>query len=216
MSKPTALQPNQFYHIYHRGNNRENIFFEEKNYRYFLKLYIKYIEPIAGTYAYCLLPNHVHFCIHTKTSEVLKTSDVSLPATTKTSEVSETSEVYKVLKPSQQFANLFNSYAKAINKAYGRTGSLFENKFGRKTITSEQYYQTLITYIHHNPQTHGIVDDFRDWQWSSYHAILAHQPTRIDKTTVLDWFGGRQAFEDKHIDFQGFENLGSLGELEDY
>jgi len=44
-----------FYHIYNRGNNRENIFREERNYIYFLKLYTKYIIPVADTFAYCLL-----------------------------------------------------------------------------------------------------------------------------------------------------------------
>ena len=41
--------------------------------------------------------------------------------------------------PSQQFGNLFNAYAKAINKAYDRTGSLFENPFGRVPVTTESY-----------------------------------------------------------------------------
>ncbi|MBK8824741.1 MAG: hypothetical protein IPN58_19655 [Anaerolineales bacterium] len=29
--------PNEYYHIYNRGNNREQIFFEETNYLYFLR-----------------------------------------------------------------------------------------------------------------------------------------------------------------------------------
>jgi hypothetical protein len=39
MSGPLALEPGKYYHIYNRGNNRENIFNEERNYAYFLKLY---------------------------------------------------------------------------------------------------------------------------------------------------------------------------------
>ena len=35
-------------------------FIEERNYRYFLGLYARYIEPVADTYAYCLLRNHFH------------------------------------------------------------------------------------------------------------------------------------------------------------
>jgi hypothetical protein len=37
MSKPTPLQYGEYYHIYNRGNNRENIFIEERNYPYFSK-----------------------------------------------------------------------------------------------------------------------------------------------------------------------------------
>ncbi len=43
---PIPLQYGLYYHIYSRGNNRENIFIEERNYRYFLQLYLKYIEPV--------------------------------------------------------------------------------------------------------------------------------------------------------------------------
>jgi hypothetical protein len=51
------LEPDRIYHIYNRGINGENIFKEERNYRYFLEKYAKYIEPIADTFAYCLLKN---------------------------------------------------------------------------------------------------------------------------------------------------------------
>ena len=100
------LEPGHYYHIFNRGNNRENIFFEERNYRYFMQLYQKYILPVCNTFAYCLMRNHFHFLVRVKeveeqTSEVLKTSEVTVRV---------------------QFSNFFNSYAKAINTAYNRTG----------------------------------------------------------------------------------------------
>jgi len=51
----TPLEPNCYCHIYNRGNNRETIFREERNYTYFLKLWKKHVSPIADTYAYSLL-----------------------------------------------------------------------------------------------------------------------------------------------------------------
>ena len=76
-----AMTPGQYFHIYNRGNNGEDIFLEARNYAYFLKLYQKYICPIADTYAYCLLKNHFHFLIRIKdfqTRRVLKTLRVSI------------------------------------------------------------------------------------------------------------------------------------------
>jgi len=67
MSKPIALKYGKYYHIYNRGNNRENVFFEERNYHHFLNLYVKYIELVADTYSYCLLPNHFHLLVRIKT-----------------------------------------------------------------------------------------------------------------------------------------------------
>ncbi|MEM9776697.1 MAG: transposase, partial [Chloroflexota bacterium] len=69
MSKSKLLIPGYYYHIYNRGNNGENIFIEAKNYSYFLRLYIKHIELVAFTYAYCLLRNHFHFLVRVKTDE---------------------------------------------------------------------------------------------------------------------------------------------------
>jgi putative transposase len=145
MSSPEPLLPEQYYHIYNRGINGEPLFREERNYRYFLQLWAKYIEPVAATYAYCLLSNHFHFLVRTReTGPVLKTGPV--------------------LNPSRQFNNLFIAYAKAFNKAYQRTGGLFESPFQRRRVDHDRYFTALVAYIHRNPQKHGFVDDFRQWR----------------------------------------------------
>ena len=77
MTSPTALLHNVIYHIYNRGVNRENIFIEERNYAYFSSLYIKYIEPVAETFAYCLLRNHFHILVRIK-PEQAQTQDQTL------------------------------------------------------------------------------------------------------------------------------------------
>jgi len=69
MTTPKALQYGQYYHIFNRGNNRENIFIEGRNYHYFMKLYAKYVEPVAETFAYCLLRNHFHFLVRIFTED---------------------------------------------------------------------------------------------------------------------------------------------------
>lgn len=191
MTNPTPLHPGHYYHIYNRGNNRENIFIEDRNYRYFLTLYAQYILPIAITYAYCLLKNHFHFLIRLRTYEEQKTWQVS--------ETCQVSEVFTPKDPSRQFSHLFNSYTKAINKAYGRTGSLFAKPFRRKLVQSDAYFFQLIPYINRNAQHHGLVDDFRDWKYGSYHTILSSQPTQLARADVLDLFGGLAAFTEAHV-----------------
>jgi hypothetical protein len=71
MSKPAPLQYGQYYHIYSRGTNGENIFVEERNYRHFLRLYTRYVSPVADTFAYCLLRNHFHLLGRIKTLDEL-------------------------------------------------------------------------------------------------------------------------------------------------
>jgi REP-associated tyrosine transposase len=201
MKTAVALELGKYYHIYNRGNNRENIFREERNYAYFMRLYTKYIEPVADTFAYCLLRNHFHVLVRIKTSRVLETREVSA----ETREVSlEPREV------TQQFSNLFNSYAKAINKAYNRTGRLFQERFGKIEVTSDRYFVALIRYIHRNPQKHGLTTDFRDWPYSSYHAHLSDKPTHLKRGEVLAWFDGAEGFAQAHHDWREEAEIAAL------
>ena len=243
------LEPDRIYHIYNRGINGENIFKEERNYRYFLEKYAKYIEPIADTFAYCLLRNHFHIAIRTKSEAELVDFYVKKKAKIIEGAVAnnvvnilnlhnvESSEnqintidndndtnVMKVLNlhnverqiiriPSAshiislQFSFLFNSYAQSINKANNRTGSLFEERFRRILVDSDAYFTELIYYIHHNPQKHGFVKDFRAYPHSSYHSHLSKAMTRLRRDEVWDWFGNRDEFEKFHIENPGLDNL---------
>ncbi len=176
-----VLEHGFYYHIYNRGNNKENIFQKTENYYYFLKLYDKYIEPIANTYAWCLMPNHFHILIRIK--------DIN-----STREVSKNSKLL-IKSPHQHFSNLFNAYAKAINKKYSRTGSLFQYKFRRKKITGEDYLRNLIQYIHLNPQHHKFIDDYRNYKFSSYQSVISSKPSKIKRLEVIELYDSLENFK---------------------
>jgi REP element-mobilizing transposase RayT len=186
MSSPEPLQHDHFYHIYNQGINGEPLFREERNYQYFLKLWARYIEPIAETYAYCLLSNHFHFLVRIRAEQTGPVANQRFD------------ETGPVLNPSRQFNNLFIAYAKAFNKAYQRTGGLSESPFKRRLVEDDRCFAALVAYIHRNPQKHGFVDDFRDWGYSSYHAVLSAQATRIKRAAALGWFDGPAGFKEAH------------------
>ena len=204
MQANIPLEPGHYYHIYNRGNNRENIFFEERNYRYFMQLYQKYILSVCDTFAYCLMRNHFHILVRAKeianqTSEVLETPEVcNQTNNSQTSEVLKTPGVSAKKAITQQFSNFFNSYAKSINNKYKRTGSLFQNRFGRIEVDSDRYFAQLIHYIHFNSQKHGFVEDFRKYPYSSYQAIITDKPINICRAEVLNWFQGKNSFVQLH------------------
>ncbi|MCP4709181.1 MAG: hypothetical protein GY869_11195, partial [Planctomycetes bacterium] len=102
--------------------------------------------------------------------------------------------------PSQQFSNFFNSYAKSINKTYGRIGSLFQDRFKRIVVDNPVYFDRLIYYIHRNSQYHGFVDDFRDYPHSSYQAYISTKPSRVPRKTVMSMFDGKEGFITFHQD----------------
>ena len=196
MSSPPPLIPGVYYHIFNRGNNREVVFREERNYFYFLTLYAKYIGPVADTLAYCLMSNHFHFLLRLLTEEEQKQWAITNEALEDTDpELND----WQPKSPSRQFSHFFNAYAKAFNKMYGRTGSLFEHPFGRIPVTSDSYLRNLVVYIHQNPRKHAFADDFRTWPFSSYRAILSDQPTKVNRAHVLGWFDhSRERFAASH------------------
>lgn len=196
------------YHIYNRGNNRENIFIKDKNYDFFLKLYERYICPVADTYVYCLLRNHFHLMIRVKTEpEIFR-----LPKSSRLgkSEAGK-SEIPEIV--SEQFRLFFMAYSKAINKQEERTGSLFQKNFRRKEVTTREQSFQLIYYIHRNPAKHGFTKDFRNYPFSSYFQFVSGSDGFLDQKEVLGWFGTLQEFrayheKDRTLDEKDMEDEG--------
>ena len=146
MSHPEPLQVDQYYHIYNRGNNGGLLFLDERNPPYFLNLYAKYVDPVAETYAYCLMRNHFHFLVRIREYDQLE----------QTFRSNRTWRSHADSYPSLAFSRLFSTYAKAINRRHHRTGSLFEKPFKRKLVDSDGYFACLVAYIHLSPQKHSL------------------------------------------------------------
>lgn len=187
MEKKEILEHGKFYHIYYRGVNKADVFFEQGNYEYFMKLYEKHIEPIAETYAWCLMKNHFHFLVRIKDENEFETIKV----------------------PYQYFANFFNAYTKAINKKYNRCSNLFQKGFKRKLVSDEKYLKALILYIHNNPVNHGICNNAMDYSWSSYLIHLSEKETKLKREETINLFDNETNFKAAHSlnhDFVEIEN----------
>ena len=192
-SKEIPLIEGKFYHIYNRGNNKQNIFYSYENYKYFLRKYDEYLSEYVDTYAYCLLPNHFHLLVSVKENIKVSPSLELLPV--ESGKVPPFEKVVPLERDiSFQFRKFLTSYAMSINKQEERTGSLFQKNFQRIEITDTNYLTNLIFYIHANPQLHGIIDDFRMYPWSSYNGIIAGKPTKLKKENVLDWFNDAENY----------------------
>src|SRR5829696_1972313 len=209
MTSPSSLLYDTYYHIYNRGVNGENIFVEERNYELFLKLYEKHLEPITDLFAYCMLRNHFHIAVRVRSEEeILETKKTLRDSSVNSRQARQGNPTIldddQTRKPlgskyaSDQFSNFFNAYAKTINKAYGRTGSLFQHPFGRVPITTDRQFWNVIAYIHQNPQKHGFVKDFREWKYSSYKVIPTSKATVVKRGEIMNWFGSRHDYLSLH------------------
>lgn len=198
--KKILLEEGKYYHIFNRGNNGDNIFYQVDNYYHFLRLYEKYIEPVADTYAWVLLKNHFHLLVYIKTEQEIDQSKLSYSTTDKPKKINATN----------QFSHLFNAYTQAINKHQQRTGSLFEKTFKRIEVTSDKYFQNLIYYIHNNPVKHGFVDSMIEYPWSSYGTVVSTKPTKLQRKEVINIFDDVNNFKYFHSRKQNLNNINDL------
>jgi REP element-mobilizing transposase RayT len=152
------IAPNAIYHIYNQGNNREKIFFQERNYIYFLDKAKVQIQKHADILCYCLMPNHYHFLIQTKESAAnnIKVGSVEMP------------EILNSIR------NFQSTYTKGVNKQEGRSGALFRPKAKLKVVENadENYPFIAFHYIHQNPLKAALVSKMEDWKYSSFNEYL--------------------------------------------
>lgn len=135
-----TFQPEHYYHLYNRGNDRNPIFYERDNYLHFLRLIRRHLtEQTLEVLAYCLMPNHYHLLVRCKTHDV-----------------------------SGAMMRLSVAYTKAMNRRYKRVGSLFQGQFQAIVVDSDEYLYHLTRYIHLNPVKAGTVAHPKDWEFSSY------------------------------------------------
>ncbi|HET9056557.1 MAG TPA: hypothetical protein VFN30_06900 [Chitinophagaceae bacterium] len=155
--------PENFYHIYNEGNNKQLLFFDDKNYHSFIDLYNAYVVPHCETICWCLMPNHFHFMVYTdeRCEKFEKQGGLLLDPIT------------------NGFRKLLSGYAHNFNKSNNRTGSLFRPKTKSKCLSSEDYKSlsflylqnyllSCFEYIHQNPVRAGLVDKAENWAWSSF------------------------------------------------
>lgn len=108
---------------------------------------------------------------------------------------------------SKQFSKVFNSYSQAFNKENNRHGALIESPFKRKEIKSEDYLRKVIIYIHRNPQNHGLTDNFKTYEFSSFYELTNDIPTKLNRKEAIELFDDTDNFifsHNKDFDIEEF------------
>ena len=158
-----------FYHLYNRTNNGELMFKEPENYLYFLKKFRSRFHNLLSISAYCLMPTHFHFLVCIKTQDTDR-----LP---------------------HNIGTHLSAYTKAINKRYNRHGSLFQRRSKAKHIENRNYLLTLISYIHQNPIRSNLVDQLKDWPYSSYRDLAGYRDgSLVDESIINSHFNTEDEF----------------------
>ena len=163
------IRAGHYYHLYNRGANRQNIFFDRGNWAFFIERLRAYFLPgYVDILVYCLMPNHYHLLVYIKTDDFSKL----------------------VMQP------FTLSYVKAINKQQQRSGPLFEGPFQAIHIDKDKYLRHLSRYIHMNPVVANLAQAPEEWQFSSYRDYVElRQGTLPNKKMILSQFPSIQAYQ---------------------
>lgn len=154
------------YHVTIRGANKQVIFESERDRLKFLKTLNRFKEESqVSVLAYCLMDNHVHLLLQADKADL-----------------------------SRYVKKIGDSYVIYVNRKYGKSGPLFEGRFGSKAIESELSLRRVIRYIHNNPTKAGL-GPAEKYPWSSYDEFCGR--TRYcDEQFIRDVIGGRSGFEE--------------------
>lgn len=135
-----VVVPNYPHHITQRGTNKSDIFINNKDYQYFLKLLNEWSDKTKSqVWAYCLMSNHFHLLITPDSSDGL----------------------------GRYLHGVTFRYAQYFNSKYGRSGRLWQNRYFSCPVDKDEYLWAVVKYIEVNPVRAGIMKKPEEWKWSS-------------------------------------------------
>ena len=170
MARPLRIEyPGAYYHVMNRGQSRRHIFMEDKGRQSFLDLLgdINRLWKVE-IYAYCLMDNHYHLLVSTPAGGL-----------------------------SRAMRHLDGIYTQKFNRIHHRDGPLFRGRYKAILIDAEEYFLSVVRYIHKNPLGGGVVTDIDRYRWSSHWGYLNKKqcPDWLDTALGLSWIGGLKEYQ---------------------
>lgn len=137
------------YHLTQRGNARQQVFFEDRDYLLYLDL-LKHNcrEEHLSIWAYCLMPNHIHI--------------VAVPER-------NTSMAQAMGRTNADFARYHNLRKRAC-------GHVWQARYHSTPLDSSHLWRAM-AYVERNPVRARLAACAEEYQWSSARLRAAGTPT---------------------------------------
>jgi len=164
------------YHILSRGNNRQQVFLDNEDYKKFLDL-LSFYKKKCGLkiYQYVLMPNHYHLVLRSKDGGTLAAAMKGL--------------------------NL--SYAKHYRCKYGGVGYLWQGRFKSFVIQNGRYILECGRYVELNPVRAGMVDSAEIYRWTSYRFYALGERNKIVDENP-EYLSFSESIEKRHAKYKEF------------
>ncbi len=136
--KPRENLAGGIYHVFARGNDRQQIFDDDLDRKTYLLILGDVCDRFSwGRLGYCLMSNHVHLLLETPQGDL-----------------------------SDGMQRLQNRYAKRFNRRHERTGHLFGERFGSRRVETDEQLIAVTNYIERNPVEAGLCAAPELWPWT--------------------------------------------------
>jgi putative transposase len=131
------------YHAINRGNNRDRVFFDDADFRAFLKaLGQTQLRYPFELYAYVLMSNHFHLVLRPAAGQ----------------------SISRILQ------SLTVAHTWRYHRRHRSVGHVWQGRFRSPVVQDDAHLLTLLRYVEGNPLRAGMVADLADYPWSSYPA----------------------------------------------
>ena len=167
--KARKISGSSYHHVIVQGINKDYIFKRAEDIEKFKEIIISKLKDVEiEILAYCIMNNHAHFLIFSKTNEAL----------------------------SKFMQRVNTSYSKYYNRGNKRVGYVFRDRYYSQDILSHKQLYNCLKYIHNNPVKAGIIKNVGDYKYSSYNEFLGKRKIITNEGLKL-LFGTTDGFEEE-------------------
>lgn len=180
------LNPNAYYQLSQKTSERQ-LFSTHDDYLHFLFLYCRHVQPLARTFAYCLLPNSFYILLQIRDfpSLLRHTERVGQGI----EEIDGDCQGYLEQKVSE-FVTRYHSSIRVCEA----TASSPSTDWRCELIPGEAEVPHRLGLLHLYPlyfEDHAIPGL---WPYTSLHSLQSRRHTFLERDTVHEWFGGHEGF----------------------
>jgi putative transposase len=131
------------YHAMNRGNNRDRVFFDDGDFRAWLRALsqtqLRYPFDLFG---YALMSNHFHLLLRPQAGQ----------------------SISRILQ------SLTVAHTWRYHRRHRSVGHVWQGRFKSPVIQDDEHLLTVLRYVEADPLRAGMVTDLKDYPWTSYAA----------------------------------------------
>ena len=180
------LNPNVYYQLSQKTSG-SLLFPTHDDYLHFLFLYCRHVQPLAHTFAYCLLPDSFYILLQIRDfPSLLRHTE---RAGRGTEELVDNTPGYLDKKVSEFVARYHTSI-----HVLEATSSPLSTDWRCELIPNEAEVPHRLGLLHLYPLYFEDRPPCGLWPYTSLHSLQSRRHTFLDRDTVHRWFGGHKGF----------------------